>query len=124
MTSFVAPYNLATVCPDSRSVGKDYELDRRTKRVFACTVVRLLLLKLAARRQVRFRAILYPRKKIPCIVKVNATLAIKHVPSMGSELFVVYYIIQKIQSTREVYLKLALRITLDRGNSGAVLSGA
>jgi hypothetical protein len=80
--------------PRLRSVGKDYELARRAKLVLACAVVRLLLFKLAARRQLRFRALLYPRKKIPCIVKVDATITKKHVSSIRSELLVVYYKIQ------------------------------
>jgi hypothetical protein len=97
--------------PRLHSVGKDYELARRAKRVHACAVVRVHLFKLAARRQLRFRALLYPRKKIPCIVTVYTTIAKTLVSSIGSEVIVVYHRIQ-IQSTRDVFLKIGLRITL------------
>jgi hypothetical protein len=100
MTSFVAPYNVATVCRGS--VGKDYELARLAKRVLACAVVRLLLFKRAARRQLRFRALLNPRK-IPCIVKVNTTIAKKRVFNLVQKLIVVYHRIQKTINERSLF---------------------
>jgi hypothetical protein len=105
------------------SVGKDYELGRRAKRVLACAVVRLHLFKLSARRQLRFRALQYPRKKIPCIVKVNTTIAKKHMSSMGSEPLVVYYRFQNTINKRSLSELSIADYTRQRKHWGLFVGG-
>jgi hypothetical protein len=76
LTCFVNDIFCCTIQPgpDSARLGRTTSW-LGAKRVLACAVVRLLLFKLAAPRQLRFRALLYLRKKIPPVVQVNTAIA-------------------------------------------------
>jgi hypothetical protein len=107
--------------PKISSVGKDYELARRAKRVLAFAAVRLHLFNIAARRQLRFRAILHPRKKIPCIVKYNCCKKTRE-SSIGLGLLVVHYRIQNTINERSL-TEISIAENTRQRNTGAVLSG-